>query len=61
MWVGLSLFVYQLLLTFAHGKCLGVSLVYIAVCAIADDLPTTNETGPVAEGVCSIGILVCTL
>ena len=33
----------------------------IAVCAIADDSPISYETGPVAEGVCSIGIVVCVL
>ena len=31
----------------------------IYVSAVADDLPTSDETGPAAEGVCSIGILVC--
>ena len=31
----------------------------IAVCTIADDLPTSDETGLVAEGVYSIGILMC--
>ena len=31
----------------------------IAVYAIADDSPISDETGPVAEGVCSIGILMC--
>ena len=44
---------------FARGTCLGVSLVCIAVCAVADDSPISDETGPVAEGVCSIGILIC--
>ena len=43
----------------ARGTCLGVSLVCIAVCAVADDSPISNETGPAAEGVCSIGILMC--
>ena len=43
---------------FAHGTCLGASLVCIAV---ADDSPISNETGPAAEGVCSIGILMCVL
>ena len=46
---------------FARGTCLGVSLVCIAVSAIADDSPICDETGPVAEGVCSIGILMCVL
>ena len=31
------------------------------VCAVADDSPTSNETGLAAEGVCSIGILMCVL
>ena len=37
------------------------TLVCISVCTVADDLPTSDETGPVAEGVCSIGILMCVL
>ena len=41
--------------------CLGASLVCIAVCAVTDDSPKWDETGPVAEGVCSIGILMCVL
>ena len=32
-----------------------------AVCAVADDSPISDETGPAAEGVCSIGILMCAL
>ena len=36
-------------------------MVYISVYAIADDLPISDETGPVAEGVCSIVILTCVL
>ena len=32
-------------------------MVCIAVCAVTDDPPISNETGPEAEGVCSIGIL----
>ena len=39
----------------------GASLVCIAVCAIADDSPTSDETSPVAEGVCSIEIFTCVL
>ena len=27
------------------------------VCAVTDDSPTSDETGPAAKGVCSIGIL----
>ena len=46
---------------FAHGTCLGASLVCIAVDAITDDSPISDETGLEAEGVCSIGILVCVL
>ena len=48
---------------FARGTFLGLgaSLVCIAVYAIADDSPISDETGPVAEGVCSIGIAVCVL
>ena len=33
-------------------------MVCIAVCAIADDSPLSDETGPVGEAVYSIGILV---
>ena len=51
----------QLLLTFARGRCLGASLVCIAVCALADDSPISDKTDPAAEGVCSIGILMCVL
>ena len=36
-------------------------MVCIAVYAIADDSPISDETGPVAEGVQSIGILMCVL
>ena len=36
-------------------------MVCITVCAIADDSLISDETGPVAEGVCSIGILMCVL
>ena len=36
-------------------------MVCIAVCAVADDLPICDETGPAGEGVCSIGILMCVL
>ena len=36
-------------------------MVRITVYAIADDLPTSDETGLVAEGVYSIGILMCAL
>ena len=36
-------------------------MVCIAVCATADDSPISDETGPVAEGVCSIVILMCVL
>ena len=50
--------VNSLLLTFACGTSLGTSLLCIAVCAVADDLPMSDETGPAAEGVCSIGILM---
>ena len=34
-------------------------MVCIAVCAAADDSPISDETGPTAEAVCSIGILMC--
>ena len=50
MSVGLSLFIYLLLLMFACDTCLRASLVYIAVGAIADDSPISDETSPVAEG-----------
>ena len=33
-------------------------MVCIAVCAVADDSPISDETGPVAEQVCGIGILM---
>ena len=46
---------------FAHGTCLGASLVCIAVCAFADDSPISDETGPVAKGVWSNWILMCVL
>ena len=36
-------------------------MVCITVYTIADDSPTSDETGPVAEGVYSIGILMCAL
>ena len=36
-------------------------MVCIAVYAITDDLPISDETGPVAEGMCCIGILMCVL
>ena len=32
---------------------------HVSICAVADDSLTSNETGPAAEGVCSIGILMC--
>ena len=40
------------------ATCLGASMVCIAVYVIAHDLPISDETGLVAEGVCSIGILI---
>ena len=52
------LFIYQLLLTFARGTCLGASLVCIAVCAVAEDSPISDETGPAVEEVWSIEILM---
>ena len=36
-------------------------MVCIAGYAIADDSPISDETGPAAERVCSIGILLCVL
>ena len=36
-------------------------MVCITVYTIADDSPTSDETRPVAEGVYSIGILMCVL
>ena len=36
-------------------------MVCIAVYATADDLPISDETGSVAEGVYSIGIVVCVI
>ena len=53
--------VFILLLMFARGTCLGASLVSIAVCAITDDSPISDETGLEAEAVCSIGIVMCVL
>ena len=36
-------------------------MVCIAVYTVADDSPISDETGPAAEGVCRIGILLCVL
>ena len=36
--------------TFTCGTCLGALLVCIAVCAVTDDLPISDETGSAAEG-----------
>ena len=36
-------------------------MVCISVCAVVDDSPIGDETSPVGEGVCSIGILMCVL
>ena len=36
-------------------------MVCSAVCAVTDDSPIWDETGQAAEGVCSIGILMCVL
>ena len=36
-------------------------MVHVSVCAVADDSPTSDETGLAAEGVCSSGILMCVL
>ena len=36
-------------------------MVCIAVCTVADELPRSDETSSAAEGVCSIGILMCVL
>ena len=36
-------------------------MVCISVNALADDSPTSDETGPAAEDVYSIGILICVL
>ena len=33
-------------------------MVCIAVCTVADDSPISDETGPAAEGVCSIEIIM---
>jgi len=46
---------------FPSQGCLGASSVYISVCAVADDSPTSDETVSAAEGVCSIGILIYVL
>ena len=43
---------------FTRGTCLRASLVCFSVCAVTDDSPTSDETSPAAEGVCSIGILM---
>ena len=45
-------------MTFARGTCLGASSVCIAVWTITDDLLISDETGPVAEGLHSFGILM---
>ena len=34
-------------------------MVRIAVCVVAEDSPVSEETGPAADGVCSIGVLTC--
>ena len=36
-------------------------MVHGSVCAVTDDLPTSEEIGLTAEGVCSIGFLICVL
>ena len=36
-------------------------MVRVSVCTVADDLPTSDETGPAAEGVCGIEILMYVL
>ena len=36
-------------------------MVCIAVCAVAEDSPISDETGPADESVCSIGIFMCVL
>ena len=46
---------------FSHGTNLWASLICISVGAVTDDSPTSDETGPAADGVCSIGILMCVL
>ena len=48
-------------MTYAHGTCLGASLVCISVCAVADDSPVNDEIGPAAEGVCHWDSHVCTI
>ena len=50
-------FICSLLLTFTRGTWLGASVVHVSVCVVADDSPTSDETGPAAEGVCCIVIL----
>ena len=34
-------------------------MVCIAVCAVTDDSPISDETSPAAKGVCIIGIFMC--
>ena len=34
-------------------------MVFSSVYAVSDDSAISDETGPAAEGVCSIGILMC--
>ena len=60
-WVFLYYLYIDCFLTFARGTCLAASLVCIAISAISDDSPISDETIPVAEGVYSIGILICVL
>ena len=48
-------------MTFARGTCSGASLVCIAVCVVTDDSPIRDKTSLAADGVCSIGILMCVL
>ena len=60
--MSLGLVIYMLTaLGIAHGTCFVTSVVHISVYAITDDLRISDETGPVAEGVCSIGILMYVL
>ena len=47
--MGLDVFVLTAI-GIASGMCLGTLVVYISFYAVADDLPTSDETGPTADG-----------
>ena len=56
--MGLSLLLILTAFDICTWYILGSLMACIAVCAVADDSPISDETGLAAEGVCSIGILM---